>query len=137
MAVIRIRWCALWLVLVLACFGCASETPVTPTVVPAAPTDPSTTTVIITASGVSPQLVQIQAGERVLFVNNDSVVHEMSSDQHPAHLDCPAMNQVGHLVPGQSRETGNFVTPGTCTYHDHLDALNLTLLGSIVIMETP
>ncbi len=60
---------------------------------------------------------------------------EMSSDQHPAHTECPAINQVGSLAPGQSRETGNFVTPQTCTYHDHLDALNPGLLGSIVIVE--
>ncbi len=45
------------------------------------------------------------------------------------------MNQVGHLEPGQSRETGNFVTARTCTYHDHIDALNQSPLGSIVIVE--
>ena len=45
------------------------------------------------------------------------------------------MNQVGSLSPGQSGETGNFVTAETCTYHDHLDALNPGLLGSIVIVE--
>ena len=106
---------------------------------PTAPTDESpgdsTNVVTITASGASPQTIQIRAGERVLFVNNDSVVREMSSDQHPSHLACPVMNQVGSLSPGQSRETGNFVTAGTCTYHDHLDALNPGLLGSIVIVE--
>ena len=37
-----------------------------------------------------------------------------------------------HSVLG---ETGNFVMAQTCTYHDHLVALNPGLLGSIVIME--
>tara|TARA_B100000029_G_scaffold244762_1_gene241906 strand:+ start:93 stop:368 length:276 start_codon:yes stop_codon:yes gene_type:complete len=91
--------------------------------------------VTITSQGVSPKSVQIRVGERVLFVNDDSVAHEMSSDDHPAHLDCPAMNQVGHLEPGQARETGNFITARTCTYHDHIDAQNESLLGSIVIVE--
>ena len=60
----------------------------------------------------------------MLFVKNDSVAHEMLSDDHPPYLDCPAMNQVGYLEFGQCRETGNFVTARTCTYHDHIDALN-------------
>ena len=38
-------------------------------------------------------------------------------------------------MPGQSKETDNFVTPRTCTYHDHLDAQNPGLLGTIVIEE--
>jgi plastocyanin len=119
--------------------GCSGENPMTPTlgptVAPAAPTDASTSVVTITSAGVSPQTIQIQAGGRVLFVNNDSVVHEVSSDQHPSHSECPEINQVGNTSPGQSKETGNFVTPRTCTYHDHLDALNPGLLGTIVVVE--
>lgn len=108
-------------------------------VAPTASTDDnpggSTNVVAISSTGASPLTIQIRLGERVQFVNNDSVVHEMSSDLHPSHLACPAMNQVGSLSPGQSRETGNFVMIETCTYHDHLDALNPGLLGSIVIVE--
>ena len=36
------------------------------------------------------------------FVNNDSRSHEMFSDPHPEHTDCPEINQVGFLSPGQS-----------------------------------
>jgi len=93
--------------------------------------------VTISATGVNPQTIQIGAGERVLFMNNDSVVHEMSSDQHPAYLECQEINQVGHIVPGENRKTGNFVIPQACIYHDHLDALNPGLRGIIVIMEGP
>ena len=113
---------------VVSATACASESPV-------APTGDSTNAVTITSLGASPLTIQIRVGERVLFVNNDSVVHDMASDLHPSHLGCPAMNDVGHLSPGQSRETGNFVTPETCTYHDHLDALNAALNGSIIIVE--
>jgi plastocyanin len=102
---------------------------VTPTEAPTNPTE--TNTIIITAAGASPQQIQIQAGERVLFVNNDDVVHDMSSDNHP----CPELNQVGFLSPGQSRETGNLVTGRIRGFHDHLDAQNPSLNGNITILE--
>jgi len=126
----RCRWTGA-LRVALSVVACAGDSPTAPT----GPTDDSTNVVTITASGVSPRKIQIRVGERVLFINNDSVVHEMSSDLHPSHLACPVINLVGSISPGQSKETGNFVTVQTCTYHDHLDAQNPGLLGSIVIME--
>ena len=76
-------------------------------------------TITITASGVSPKTMQITLGARVRFVNNDSRSHNMASDPHPEHTDCPEFDQVGFLTPGQSRETGNLVTVRTCGFHDH------------------
>jgi plastocyanin len=72
---------------------------------PTAPSDPGTgggggggggtgvsaATITITASGVSPSSVTIASGNRVTFVNNDTVVHEMASDPHPIHTDCPGL----------------------------------------------
>jgi hypothetical protein len=69
----------------------------------------------------------------VLFVNNDSRRHAMTSDPHPDHTNCPEINQVGVLNPGQSRETGNLVAVRTCGYHDHDDPNNASLKGRIVI----
>ncbi len=112
----------------LSVAACAGESPV-------APTGPSTNVVTIGSTGASPLTIQISVGERVRFVNNDSVAHDMSSDLHPSHLGCPAINDVGFLSPGQSRESGNFVTAEICTYHDHLDALNPGLNGTIIIVE--
>jgi plastocyanin len=123
------------LLIALSAAACAGDSPTDPTAPTGDSTGDSTNVVTITASGANPLSIQIRVGEQVLFVNNDSVVHEMSSDLHPSHLGCPPMNQVGSLSPGQSRETGNFVTVETCTYHDHLDALNPGLLGTIVIVE--
>ena len=62
--------------------------------------------------------------ERVVFVNADEVDHDMSSDQHPSHLDCPAINQALDIFdPAKSRETGNFVRTDTFAgLHDHLNA---------------
>jgi plastocyanin len=82
---------------------------------------------------VSPSEVAAPPGARVLFVNNDSRRHDMTSDPHPDHTNCPEINQVGVLNPGQSRETGNLVAVRTCGYHDHDDPNNASLKGRIVI----
>lgn len=114
-----------------ACGGSGTSTSPSPTPSPGGGT--STTTVTITASGVSPKSITVTQGSRVLFVNNDTRVHEMGSDPHPEHTTCPEINQVGFLNPGQSRETGNLVTVRTCGYHDHLNPGNQSLNGSITI----
>ena len=87
----------------------------------------------ITPTGVSPKTLTITAGGQVLFINNDVVAHEMYSDPHPEHTNCPELNQVGHLTPGQSRQTGNLNTIRTCGFHDHERPLNTSLQGSILI----
>jgi hypothetical protein len=57
----------------------------------------------------------------------------MNSDPHPDHTDCPELNQVGFIQPGQSRQTGNLIEVRTCGFHDHdlPDAASLT--GRIII----
>ena len=112
--------------------GCAGDTPLL-SVGNLIGGDGQSPTITITSGGVSPKLLVVRQGQRVLFINNDSVAHEMASDPHPTHERWPAMNQVGYLEPGQSRETGNLNTVGVISYHDHLDAQNDALLGSIQI----
>ena len=118
--------------------GRSSSTPSspspTPTPTPTPTPAPSTgTTITITSAGVSPSSVTVSTGSRVTFVNNDSGVHDMSSDPHPLHTDCPEINQVGFLTAGQSRQTGNLNTPRTCGFHDHNRPTDASLLGTIVI----
>jgi plastocyanin len=90
-------------------------------------------TFTITSAGISPKTLTVGAGSQVTFVNNDGVFHEMFSDPHPEHMDCPEINQVGYLSPGQARQTGNLNTIRTCGFHDHNQPLNTFLQGSIVI----
>jgi len=101
------------------------------------PTDPGppvqTNTITITSSGASPRNVEISAGSRVRFVNNDSRSHNMASDPHPEHTDCLEINQVGFLSPGESRETGNLVDLRTCGFHDHDNPNTGNLTGKITI----
>ena len=116
----------------LAVAGCGGGGGGTPT----SPTPPPTgggTTITITSSGVSPQSITVTPGTRVTFINNDTRRHDMASDPHPEHTDCPEINQVGVLQPGQSRETGNLNTPRTCGFHDHDQPTASSLRGSIRI----
>jgi len=102
---------------------------------PTGPTPPTNNQrITIGANGVvSPTELVVPPGTRVLFTNNHIVRHDMSSDPHPEHDLCTEINQVGVLNPGQSRETGNLVTPRTCGFHDHDDFANKSLQGRIVI----
>jgi len=100
----------------------------TPTVAPA-----GSLTFTITSAGISPKTLTVGPGSQLTFVNNDAIAHEMRSDPHPEHTDCPDLNQVGFLSPGQSRQTGNLNTIRTCGFHDHGQPFNTSLRGSILI----
>lgn len=94
-----------------------------------------TATITISSSGVvSPSTVTIRQGGRVTFVNSDSRSHDMASDPHPTHEDCPPMDQVGFLAAGQTRTSGNFNTVRTCGFHDHNLPGNTSLQGRITIV---
>lgn len=99
----------------VACGSSSSST------APTLTTAVTTTTITITAAGVSPNNIEVTQGSRVLFVNSDSKAHNMVSDPHPEHTDCPPINSVGLLAPGRSVETGNLTVVRTCGYHDHDD----------------
>ena len=116
----------------IACGGGAGgSTSTSPTPSPSNPT--STATITISNNAVSPKAIVVPRGSQVTFVNNDTVTHDMDSDPHPDHTDCPEINQVGFLAPGQSHQTGNLTTPRTCGYHDHERNTVQALQGAITI----
>jgi len=104
-----------------------------PTPTPTPTPTPGGTTFTITSTGVSPRTLTVPAGSRVTFVNNDTRVHDMASNPHPEHTDCPPINQVGFLQPGQTGTTGNLTTVRTCGFHDHNRDTDTSLQGTIVI----
>jgi len=110
-----------------ACGGGGGSTPTAPT------TPTVTNTITITAQGVSPKNIQVTAGSRVTFINNDTRAHNMTSDPHPEHTTCPELNQIGLLAPGQTRESGNLNTVRTCGFHDHDNPGTTSLTGTITI----
>jgi plastocyanin len=112
-----------------ACSGGAEDPPLLET--PMAPSSvagyhwPLNATVTLTSEGPNPASVIINVGGRVTFVNRDVRPHEIVSDPYLRHDDCPAINRVGFLVPGQQAATGIFETVRTCGFHDHLDHTKL------------
>src|SRR5262245_4531173 len=105
--------------------------PTTPTTTP--PGAVNTTTITITNNVASPKDIIVPIGSQVTFVNNDSRPHDMESNPHPEHTECPALAQVGFLNPGQSRQSGNLITARICGYHDHNLAEVAGLQGSITV----
>lgn len=120
-----------------ACGGgsSGSATPTAPTATTPTPTAAvELATITIGTSGtISPSSVTVTRGGRVTIVNNDSRSHDMSSDTHPEHSDCPELNQIGFLTAGQQRTSGNLNTARTCRFHDHNLPDNAGLKGSIII----
>lgn len=99
-----------------------------------APSAPPAATITISASGVvTPKSVTVPRGSQVQFVNSDRFAHQMTSNPHPEHTDCPELNQVGFLAINQSRQTGNLNTVRTCGFHDHDLPSNTNLQGTIII----
>lgn len=95
----------------------------------------SSATITIGANGVvNPSSVTVTQGGRVTFVNNDSRSHEMSSDPHPSHEDCPPIDQVGFLLAGQSKTSGNLNTVRVCGFHDHNLPGSAGLQGRITVV---
>jgi plastocyanin len=91
-------------------------------------------TITIGANGaVSPTQVTVAVGQSVTFTNNSSGTHDMESDPHPAHTNCPSIANVGLLQPGQSKTTFGFANTGSCGYHDHNADTNNSLKGRIVV----
>ena len=128
-----IRGAAFALVVTAAACGGGGDDNATPSSPTPTPTPGGGITIIIASSGVSPRSLTVPAGTRVMFVNNDSRPHDMNSDPHPDHTDCPAINEVGFLQSGQSRQTGNLNTVRTCGFHDHNRESDTSLQGTIVI----
>jgi len=116
----------------LACGG-TSSSGTSPSPSPTCTASSNTTTITISNNAVCPQNITVSRGAQVTFVNNDTRNHEMDSDPHPEHTDCPEINQAGFIAPGQSRQTGNLVTVRRCGFHDHQNFENTALRGSITI----
>jgi hypothetical protein len=90
-------------------------------------------TITITNTGVSPGAVSILPGQRVRFVNNSSSNRQINSNPFPAHSDCPPINNVSLLTPGESKETGPLTFVGACGFHDHLTEGDPTFSGQVLV----
>ena len=116
--------------LVVACGGSSSSS-----TSPSGPCTPSSDprTIVIMNGAVCPQSLTVARGSQVTMINSDSRVHEMDSDPHPEHTDCPELNQNGFVNPGQTRSSGNLNTARRCGFHDHGIPDSASLKGTITI----
>jgi plastocyanin len=118
----------------LACSSKSSPAP-SPSPVPTTGCTPSTSanTLVIMNNAICPQALTVPRGSQVTIVNQDSRSHNMTSDPHPEHTDCPELNQIGFLNAGQQRASGNLNTARRCGLHDHNDSSNNALKATITV----
>ena len=111
--------------------GSAGTPPPGPTTGPTPP--PADPPIIrIAATGAEPRQLVVAVGERVTFVNNDTQPHDIKGGPDPLNPDCLEIDEVGFLVPGQSRQTLPLPVARSCDYHDHQNHAPI-FTGRIVI----
>jgi hypothetical protein len=114
-----------------ACGG-GSDSPTAPTPPPTGGPTVNSLSLAITSGGLSAPSGDLAVGGTVTVTNNDAVPHEMSSDPHPAHTNCPGLN-FGSLNPGQSRTSPALTAARSCGIHDHMNPGSQSLMRTIVI----
>jgi len=93
----------------------------------------SPATLVIQNNTICPATLTVSRGTQITILNSDSRTHEMTSDPHPEHTDCPELNSIGFLNPGQSHQSGNLNTARRCGLHDHGSPDTASLKASITI----
>jgi len=86
-------------------------------------------TVMILPTGMSPDEVIVAVGDRVGFMNHDTVPRQVAGGTDPAKPECPEIDVVGRIMPGEIRSTAPLPTARTCEYHVQSTAFK----GRIVI----
>ena len=94
-------------------------------------------TINLSASGVDNSTPSIAVGQRLRITNNDNQTHQMMSTPHGPHDDCPALNEIGSIAPGQSRESGALNTARGCGFHDHINPNDNRFRGQVLVGQRP
>lgn len=101
---------------------------------PTAPSAPGAITISVTATGFKPVDAVVAVGGHVTFENVDDRLHSIASLPLTTHADCPPLNEVGLLVPGQSKVSGALTEARSCGYHDTLsEGSGQLLTGTITV----
>jgi plastocyanin len=119
--------------LILPAIGCGYSSPTAPMDTSNTAPGPVGASIAITASGLTPASVTIAAGQSVTFTNNDTVAHEIASEPVPTYADCPSVNRVGRVEPGQSMQTGALTLMRSCGFLDLLRTNDSRWQGTIVV----
>jgi hypothetical protein len=98
------------------------------------PATPNEVLINVTATGFKPKDSVLAIGGQATFTNIDDRLHSVASNPLTTHADCPAINAVGVLVPGQSKSTAMFTEAKTCGYHDpSSEGSGQILMGTITV----
>jgi hypothetical protein len=116
----------------VGCGGSTTSSPSTGTGTGCTPSS-NANTLVIQNNTICPQTLTVARGTQITVLNSDSRVHEMDSDPHPEHTDCTELNQVGHLEPSQSHQSGNLNIARKCGMHDHIAPDTASLKATITI----
>jgi len=77
--------------------------------------------------------LHLYQGTQLIFINNDDQTHDVLSDPLHIHTDCPEINAVGFLVPGQARGTASLDRVTTCGFHDHTREGDPAFAGKVTV----
>jgi|SRR5436190_7920007 len=136
---IRVRAIGVVMASFVACTSPAP--PVTPSGTPPG-TDPGpppvipttdSATLTLTNAGVAPKQVRVYLGSPLTFTNGDAFGHDIASNPLHLHTDCPELNTIGFLVPGQSRTTSAPGTVRACGFHDHTNEGDARFYGTVFV----
>ena len=119
---------AIALAAALSCGGSSSTGP-TGTCTPSS----NANTLVVMNNAICPTSLTVTRGSQLTIANQDSQSHDMTSDPHPEHTDCPEINAIGFLTPGQTRSSNNLNTARTCGIHDHANPNSNALKARITI----
>ncbi len=103
---------------VVSALACGYSNPMAPSSGTSSAPGPEGAVIALGSSGLSPGAVTIATGQSVTFVNNDSVAHEIASGPASSYDQCPAINRVGRLEPGQRNQTGALTASRACSFLD-------------------
>ena len=87
---------------------------------------------LISAAGVNPNALHLNAPVTVTLTNNDAAAHRLEPAPELGFGDCPEVNQLGTLQPGQSGTITITRTQVICGFHDSAAPANLAFQGFIV-----
>jgi hypothetical protein len=89
--------------------------------------------VTVTAAGVDPQTLHLDSPVSVKFTNEDRVAHKFEVALELGDGDCPEMNQLATLEPGQSGSVAITRSGIICAFHDAGAPTNFAFKGLLVI----
>jgi plastocyanin len=90
--------------------------------------DSSEVAIVLEGIAFIPEKIQISKGTKITWTNEDSVIHYVNTDGHPAHTYYPEMNSKA-LNKGDTYSI-TLNTPGIYTYHC---SAHTNMKGSIIV----